>query len=112
MRAKSGVHGGGAWGLPVSRIHLLQHCPLLRPVSDNPLDWGILPLQLLELLGLFELQTVVFLSPAVIALLGYGRLHAGYSQRLTLGHRYFNLPQLRYDSLGNMALHSHVITPK
>ena len=63
-----------ARGLEVSLCHVLEDLLLEPQFCHQLLELGILLLQLLEPLGLLQLQPAVLLASAVVGLLGSARL--------------------------------------
>src|ERR1035441_3160123 len=67
----------------------------------------VLLLQLLHPPCLFQLQSAVFLAPAIIGLFSYARFSAGLPGGLVVGYFDFDLPQDRDDLLSTMFFPRH-----
>lgn len=102
---------GAARGLQVSLRNVLQDLLFERKIGHQLLQPAVLLLQLLQLPGLLDVQTTVFLSLPVVALLGQTRLLAGCGNTLALTLQDLNLPQLRNDLLGSQPLLRHLLSP-
>ena len=64
--------------------NILENLLLQRQFSHQVSQADILPLELLQALGLLNLQPAIFPAPAVVALLRDLGLLAGHCQRLPL----------------------------
>lgn len=61
----------GAWpGLEVSPVQLLEHVNIQGLVGNDPLEPGVLLLQLLRPLGVIGLHAAVLVSPPVVGVFG------------------------------------------
>ena len=86
---------GVAWVLQVSLSSIVQNLILKRQVGDQLLQPAVLLLQLLQLPGVLDVQTSVFLSVPVVALLSQTCFLAGRGNALAVALQHLNLPQLR-----------------
>ena len=82
-----------------------------RQIGDQLLEPIVLLLQLLQLPGLLDVQTSVFLSVPVVALLGQTSFLTGCRNALALTLQHLNLPQLRYDLLSSQPLLRRRLAP-
>src|ERR1022692_1516584 len=94
-------------GLEVSLRHVLQDLLLQRQFGHQSPQTTVLLLQLLHPSCLFQLQSAVFLAPAIIGLFSYARFSAGLPGGLVVGYFDFDLPQDRDDLLSAMFFPRH-----
>src|ERR1022692_3912760 len=94
-------------GLEVSLRHVLQDLLLQRQFGHQSPQTTVLLLQLLHPPCLFQLQSAVFLAPAIIGLFSYARFSAGLPGGLVVGYFDFDLPQDRDDLLSTMFFPRH-----
>ena len=102
---------GVAWVLQVSLSNIVQNLFFKRQIGDQLLEPIVLLLQLLQLPGLLDVQTSVFLSVPVVALLSQTCFLAGRGKPLTVSLQHLNLPQLRYDLLSSQPLLRRRLAP-
>jgi hypothetical protein len=102
---------GVAWILQVSLSNIVQNLILKRQVGDQLLQPNVLLLQLLQLPSLLDVQTSVFLSVPVVALLSQTCFLAGCGNALAVALQHLNLPQLRNDLLGSQPFLRHRFSP-
>jgi hypothetical protein len=82
---------GVAWVLQVSLSSIVQNLILKRQVGDQLLQPAVLLLQLLQLPGVLDVQTSVFLSVPVVALLSQTCFLAGRGNALAVALQHLNL---------------------
>src|SRR5262249_19511868 len=80
-------------------------------LCHQALELEVLPLKLLQPLGLIEPQPAVLLAPAIIRLLCDPGLAAGLRRGLATGHRHFDLPQEADDLFRLVLLGRHTSGP-
>src|SRR4249919_1543305 len=85
---------GVARGLQFSVGDISQHLLLQRQIGDKLLQPPVFILELLQALGLINVQTAVLLAPAIKRLLRRSNFFAGSSDVLTLTLQHLDLPQL------------------
>src|ERR1019366_3154324 len=98
-------------GLEVSLRHLLQNLLLQRQIRHQPPQASVFLLQLLHPACLFQLQTAVFLAPAIVGLFSDARFPADLPGGLVVGYFDFDLPQDRDDLLRTVFLPRHAPAP-
>src|ERR1039458_2710525 len=98
-------------GLEVSLRHVLQDLLLQRQFGHQSPQTTVLLLQLLHPPCLFQLQSAVFLAPAIVGLFGDARFPAGLPHGLVVGYFDFDLPQDRDDLLSTVFLPRHAPAP-
>ena len=75
-----------------------------RRLGDSPLQALVLAIEILETLGLVELQTAVLAPPAIIALLRDAEASTDRANRLTLSETDLRFPQKTDDLLCRVPL--------
>ena len=103
--------GGRVHDLPIAIDPFDGEGLVERQFGHDPLQPSVLPLKLLEPLRLFDLETAVFVAPAVVALLGELGLFARLANSPALRHEHIDLPQLRDDLFSTMSLPRHLQVP-
>src|SRR5271157_4347755 len=98
-------------GLEVSLRHLLQDLLLQRQLGHQSTQTTVLFLQLFQPSRLFQLQSAVLFSPAVVGLLGDPGFFAGLCEGFLVGHFDFDLPQDRDDLFCTVLLPCHASAP-
>src|ERR1019366_4280292 len=98
-------------GLEVSLRHLLQNLLLQRQIRHQPPQASVFLLQLLHPACLFQLQTAVFLAPAIVGLFGDALFPARLPGGLVVGYFDFDLPQDRDDLFRTVFLPRHAPAP-
>jgi hypothetical protein len=88
-----------AQGLEVSRGDVLQHQRVQAQLSHQPLQLRVLLFKFLQTQPLSHLKAAKLLASAIAGLLCDQRLFAGLYRRLSVRHRYFNLPKQAHDLL-------------
>src|SRR5205807_229090 len=91
-----------------SRRHLLQGVDLELLVGDDPLQLGVLALELLQALDVVGLHPAVLRAPAVKRVLGDLELLGDLWDRLAFGEHPLCLAQLANDLLGRVPASLHL----
>src|SRR5205807_106231 len=104
----SGPPGAAGPGLPISRCHLLQGVDLELLVGDDPLQLGVLALELLQPLDVVGLHPAVLRAPAVKRVLGDLELLGDLWDRLAFGEHPLRLAQLANDLLRRVPASLHL----
>src|SRR5438876_382807 len=94
-------------GLVFSLESFLQDQFVDRQLGDSPLQALVLAIEILETLGLVELQTAVLAPPAIIALLRDAEASTDRANRLTLSETDLRFPQKTDDLLCRVSLPCH-----
>ena len=99
---------GASPGSEVSRGRLSKDCVVERYVGNELLQAGVLLLELLQALGLVELETAVLLPPALVGLLGDSDLLASLGNALALREHELSFAELGDDFFRTVTFSSHV----
>lgn len=81
----------------VKRARRLENLLVQRQLCHQPLEFQVLPLQVLQSFRLIRLQAAVFFPPAVVRLDGDFNFLAGSRGGLSVRDPYFDLPQQSHD---------------
>ena len=99
---------GASPGSEVSRGRLSKDCVVERYVGNELLQASVLLLELLQALGLVELETAVLLPPALVGLLGDSDLLASLGNALALREHELSFAELGDDFFRTVTFSSHV----
>ena len=99
---------GASPGSEVSRGRLSKDCVVERYVGNELLQASVLLLDLLQALGLVELETAVLLPPALVGLLGDSDLLASLGNALALREHELSFAELSDDLFRTVTFSSHV----
>ena len=86
--------GAGVYAIWIIWGDIPQHLLLQRQIGDKLLQPPVLILELLQSLGLINVETAILLAPAIKRLLRRSNFFAGSSDVLTLTLQHLDLPQL------------------
>ena len=99
---------GASPGSEVSRGRLSKDCVVERYVGNELLQASVLLLELLQALGLVELETAVLLPPALVGLLGDSDLLASLGNALALREHELSFAEIGDHLFRSVTFSSHV----
>ena len=99
---------GASPGSEVSRGRLSKDCVVERYLGNELLQARALLLELLQALGLVELEAAVLLPPALVGLLGDSDLLASLGNALALREHELRFAELGDDFFRTVTFSSHV----